>query len=369
MTTREKPPRSWRVDDLLDLGEKGGVTYLKAIPVLMLQRWVQGGREEGVANHVWTEELAKRLVSSGLVRPFKPKGTSNVPAALIRIQNSRNLTRPRLIENKGGGIFWVNLPYYESLLQDYHQKYCELYPKEYEKLFPEGEPEWKSPSPPKVRAEREAERVLAESEARDGIQSILATIEQALRDRQQAVERLTEENQRLQAQLEARTKAAPEVSFVHTSPGFHRSAYGTTVTSIKDTIRDMLKRAEHAIRISTRQMDMFTDELIDLKRRNPDIEITVLSRGPSGAEGDRKRLAGRAFERMKQAGIKLPVEKDTLHSRLVVIDAKEVLVSSADLDFTQLEGEFNAGIWTNNLDAVTEAIRYFDNLLGLSQGN
>jgi len=116
-------------------------------------------------------------------------------------------------------------------------------------------------------------------------------------------------------------------------------------------------------------MDMFTDELIALKRHRPDMEIVVLSRGPQGAEGDRKRLAGVAFDRMKQAGIKLPVEKDTLHSRITVIDTKEVLVSSADLDFTHMDLEFNAGIWTSNPEVVAEAIRYFDNLLGLSQGS
>ena len=101
---------------------------------------------------------------------------------------------------------------------------------------------------------------------------------------------------------------------------------------------------------------------------NPDIEITVHSRG-TPTVGDRKAIAGRAWGLMKQAGIKLPVEKETLHSRLVVIDAKEVLVSSADLDFTQLEKEFNAGIWTNNPDVVAKAIRYFDNLVGFSQIN
>jgi phosphatidylserine/phosphatidylglycerophosphate/cardiolipin synthase-like enzyme len=131
----------------------------------------------------------------------------------------------------------------------------------------------------------------------------------------------------------------------------------------------MLKRAEHAVRISTRQIDMFTDDLIAMKRRNPDMQITVLSRGPQGAEGDRRRLAGVAFERMKEAGIKVPVEKHTLHSRLVVIDEKEALVSSADLDFTQMELQFNAGIWTNNPDAVANSIRYFDNVIMLSHGD
>lgn len=161
------------------------------------------------------------------------------------------------------------------------------------------------------------------------------------------------------------TEETQKISFVHTSPDFHHSTYGTKVTSIKDTVEAMLQRAEHSIKISTRQMDMFTDELIASKRRNPSLDITVLSRGPEGAAGDRRKLAGVAFERMKQAGIKLPIEKDALHSRMVLIDDQEVLVSSADLDFTQMDLEFNAGIWTNNPDVITEAIRYFDNLLQL----
>ena len=49
---------------------------------------------------------------------------------------------------------------------------------------------------------------------------------------------------------------------------------------------------------------------------------------------------------------------------MLVIDAQEVLVSSADLDVTQMELEFNAGIWTNNSGVVAEAICYFDNVLG-----
>lgn len=365
MATRLKPPRSWEIDDLEDLGKKSGATYLKAVPVLILEKWVQEGRKEGTANYVWTKHLARRLVSSELVSPFKPKGTSNIIAAMSDIQKSRSLTPP-LIDYRGEGMTWINLPHYESLLQEYRKKYHELYPEDYKKLFSEGEPEWEQPRLLKARAERRADvPIPTDSEVRDEIQSLLAPIEQALRDRQQAVQRLTEENQKLHADLEARKMEAPEVSFVHTSPDFSRSCYAGTVTSIKETIGDMLNRAEHAIRISTRQMDMFADVLMALKRRSPDIEITVLSRGPERTEGDRKKIAGRTFERMKEAGIKMPVEKDILHSRLVVIDEKEVLVSSADLDFTQMEQEFNAGIWTNNPDVVAEAIRYFNNLLEL----
>jgi hypothetical protein len=209
-TRKTRPPRSWDVDMLLVLGKREGIKgkHLRAIPVLILERWVQGGREEDVANYVWTKDLAERLVSSKLVRPFKPKGTSVVLAALTTIQGSRNLTRPPLIEYRGEGMFWVNLPHYEPLLQEYRQKYRELYPEDYEKLFPERELEWE---PPKVRTERrEVKILLAESKMRDEIQSLLAPVEQALRDRQQAVARLTEENQKLQAELVALQTALQE---------------------------------------------------------------------------------------------------------------------------------------------------------------
>jgi hypothetical protein len=112
---------------------------------------------------------------------------------LLKIQNSRNLTNPPLIEYQGrGGTDWINLSHYEPLLQKYHQRYRERYPEDYTKLFPEEEPEWERASLPKKRAEMQ-----------DEIYNLLAPLEQALPDRQQAVERLTEENQKLQAELVA----------------------------------------------------------------------------------------------------------------------------------------------------------------------
>ena len=367
--TLGKPPRPWDIDDLLDLGKRGKVTYLKAIPVLILDKWVRGKREKGVANWVRTKEVARHLERSKLVPDFKPKGTSNILAALTRIQKYRNLTCPPLIESRGKGMCQINLPHYEPLLQEYRQIYRERYPEDYGKLFPEEEPEWEPPSPPKRRAERkEAELIPSEAETQDKTRNLLAPLEQALREREQIIERLTEENQKLQAELVAvqapeRRIAGEGLMFVHTSPDFHDTVFGRKVTSIEDTIRDMLQRAGHSIRISTRQMDMFDDELIRLKQSNPDLEITVLSRGPEGAEGTRKKIAGTAFVRMKKAGIKLPIEQVLLHSRMVVVDEQEVLVSSADLDYTQMEKEFNSGIWTDDPDVVAEAIRYFDNLL------
>ena len=62
------------------------------------------------------------------------------------LQNSRNLTNPPLIEYLGSGRSKVNLPYYESLLNDYLLIYREEYPEDYKKLFSVSEPEWSTQS-------------------------------------------------------------------------------------------------------------------------------------------------------------------------------------------------------------------------------
>ena len=175
---------------------------MKAVPVLILEKWVQEGREEGRANYVRTSEIARRLVNSRLVDGFKAKGTSTVLGGLSLKQSAHNLTRPPLITyNKVWKNFEVNLPHYEQLLQEYRQVYRELYSEDYEKLFSEGEPDWE-PSLVELPVEgKEARPILPKPQKREEMHSLLAPLNQALREREQTIRRLTEENQKLQAEL------------------------------------------------------------------------------------------------------------------------------------------------------------------------
>jgi len=50
------------------------------------------------------------------------------------------------------------------------------------------------------------------------------------------------------------------------------------------------------------------------------------------------------------------------HARMIIIDSKEVLISTADLTRDQLYDEFNAGIWSENPDTVHAAINFFENI-------
>jgi len=102
---------------------------------------VQENRGES-ANYAYTNQLKRRLENSKLHPPFKLKGTSNILGALGAIQSDRNLTNPPLVKYEGHGRSWVNLPKYESLLQEYRLIYQEKYSEDYKKLYPEEEPSW-----------------------------------------------------------------------------------------------------------------------------------------------------------------------------------------------------------------------------------
>ncbi len=53
---------------------------------------------------------------------------------------------------------------------------------------------------------------------------------------------------------------------------------------------------------------------------------------------------------------------EILHARMVIVDDKEALISSADLTRDQLIDEFNAGIWVRDKETVERATDFFDNI-------
>jgi len=314
-----KPSREWGLKDM-----EHPDAAIREVLLIALEKY----ESEGEPVILTTDEINAEIVRRGLRDPRSLEG--KVKGALIgayRKRESMSNLRPPLFIPVDRGTYQLNLYYLDKLRQ-------------FRDLWGSGKLAQRSP---------EASRI--------------SRVERYLESLYQEVNRFSAKLDAIAEQVGSLlAEDATQLSFVHTSPYFAGSEYGVKVTSIKDTIGDMLQRARRSIRISTRQMDMFEDELIRLKQSNPDLEITVISRGPEGAAGDRRKLAGAAFERMKKAGINMLIEKHVLHSRMVVIDDQEVLVSSADLDYTQMEKEFNSGIWTTSPDVVAEAIRYFDNL-------
>jgi phosphatidylserine/phosphatidylglycerophosphate/cardiolipin synthase-like enzyme len=51
-----------------------------------------------------------------------------------------------------------------------------------------------------------------------------------------------------------------------------------------------------------------------------------------------------------------------IHSRMVIVDKHEVLISSSDLDRNGLIDQYNAGIYTSDKETVEAAIKFFENI-------
>ena len=114
MATRGKPIRRWELEDLQYLGTKGKITYIKAIPVLILAKWMQEGKVKGKADYVRIKEMRERLESSGL-KSFKDKASSFVTALTVIQKKGPS---PWLIDyDEKNEVFWINLPEYEELLE------------------------------------------------------------------------------------------------------------------------------------------------------------------------------------------------------------------------------------------------------------
>ena len=55
-----------------------------------------------------------------------------------------------------------------------------------------------------------------------------------------------------------------------------------------------------------------------------------------------------------------------VHTRLIIVDEKEIIVSSADMSRAQFFDEYNAGIWTKNPEVVRNAVDFFNNVWNVS---
>jgi len=152
--------------------------------------------------------------------------------------------------------------------------------------------------------------------------------------------------------------------FFHTSPLYKR---GIHVKGIRDKISIMLHRAKNEIRIASPFIDIFYEEIINLKSENQNLRIKIITRPKREAEGTRERIAKNVIDLLNIASEGNVVQSELVHARMVIIDDQEVLVSSADLTRDQLFDEFNAGIWTSERGTVKQAIDFFENLFQLEK--
>jgi len=147
--------------------------------------------------------------------------------------------------------------------------------------------------------------------------------------------------------------------FVHTSPIFDQRMH---VKDIYVRIKDMLNSAETEIKILSPFVDVMYEDIVDLAKNNPNLSIKLITRPSRDIKGMRERIAKNVLDLLKIATKGNLKTNEILHSRMIIVDDKEALISSADLTRDQLIDEFNAGIWVRDKETVKRATDFFDNI-------
>ncbi|MCK5109470.1 MAG: hypothetical protein KAR25_07240, partial [Methanosarcinales archaeon] len=102
--------------------------------------------------------------------------------------------------------------------------------------------------------------------------------------------------------------------------------------------------------------------IVDLAKNNQDISIKLITRPSRDIQGTRGRIARNVLDLLKIATNGNLRTNEILHARMIIVDDKEALISSADLTRDQLIDEFNAGIWVRDEETVKRATEFFDNI-------
>ena len=146
--------------------------------------------------------------------------------------------------------------------------------------------------------------------------------------------------------------------FVHTSPLYGKSLH---VKQIHDRVIDMVNNAKGAIRICSLYWDMLYENIVERVVQGS-IECKIIVRPRADIRGVREKINKNVLDILNVCTKGNVRTNPVVHTRLLIIDDKEVLISTADLTRDQLFDEYNAGIWTRDQEVVQQAIEFFENL-------
>ena len=155
-------------------------------------------------------------------------------------------------------------------------------------------------------------------------------------------------------ELERQRRKRDKPKFVQTFPS---SDLDERKVEIRDRADAMIMSAEDQLRISALMIDMLHEKIID--KINQGVNVYILTR-MGHDRGERKKLKKAVLKELVKETEGNVRSDRLLHSRFLVSDDRELLLSTADLTRDQLHDQFNSGIYTEDKGAIKDAIDYFE---------
>ena len=126
-------------------------------------------------------------------------------------------------------------------------------------------------------------------------------------------------------------------------------------TSLYEDVKRFISAAQNELKIITPHIDMFLIKDI-LARSEDEVKISIITRGRDTFSKSGKE----AFDFIHDMLDKNHKTNDYIHSRLIIRDELEAIVSSADLNQDSMLGQYNAGILLSSPDTIQKLVNFFN---------
>ncbi len=128
--------------------------------------------------------------------------------------------------------------------------------------------------------------------------------------------------------------------------------------SIKHDVERLISSSKHDLKIITPYIDMsLISEILQKHSNGVNIEIITRTRKDFAGKG-----AKEGFDYINKTLGKKHKTNEHIHSRIILKDSQEALVSSADLTQDSLLGQFNAGVVVSEHMIIKKLLNYFKNV-------
>lgn len=130
----------------------------------------------------------------------------------------------------------------------------------------------------------------------------------------------------------------------------------------------MIQNAQTEVLIMTPFVDILYDSIVNRILDSQSLaSVKIITRPKKDIGGSRSRIASSALDTLNTQTKGTLRVTELVHARMIITDSSQMIVSSADLTRDQLYDEYNAGLFTQDKEAIKLALDFFNNLYNSSR--
>jgi hypothetical protein len=152
------------------------------------------------------------------------------------------------------------------------------------------------------------------------------------------------------------------------TPLFLQTAPNLNKRTLYSKISSMIQNAQTEVLIMTPFVDMLYESIVNRILDSQSLaSVKIITRPKKDIGGSRSRIANSVLDILNTQTKGTLRVTELVHARMIITDSTQMIVSSADLTRDQLYDEYNAGLFTQDKEAIKLALDFFNNLYNSSR--